>query len=199
METFSTLLTLCKGNPPVNDGFPLQRVGNVELWYFVVDIGLNKLLARQWGDQGIRYIELQLCVPYNMHTVPLCFVAVALIFILMDLCDILPESTPVVTDVTKWLARWPQHWLAIFFCGDYEVPSSKLALNAWSNSLILGLCLNASAWRHIPEAPPDKIPISLRVALAAVGLLWECSSANEATRKILVTKRKPCAYFWGVL
>ena len=32
METPSSLLALCEGNPSVTDGFPSQKVSNAELW-----------------------------------------------------------------------------------------------------------------------------------------------------------------------
>ena len=32
METLSTLLALCEGNPPVTGGFPSQRASNVDFW-----------------------------------------------------------------------------------------------------------------------------------------------------------------------
>ena len=45
MGTFSALLSLCAGNPPVTDGLPSQRESNADLWCFPVD-GLNKLLNK---------------------------------------------------------------------------------------------------------------------------------------------------------
>ena len=35
MDTFSALLTLCEGNPPVTGGFPLTKAIAAELWYFL--------------------------------------------------------------------------------------------------------------------------------------------------------------------
>ena len=35
METFSTLLALCEGNPPVTGGFPSQKTSGAELWCFI--------------------------------------------------------------------------------------------------------------------------------------------------------------------
>ena len=35
METFSALLVLCEGNPPVTGGFPSQRASNIEPWCFL--------------------------------------------------------------------------------------------------------------------------------------------------------------------
>ena len=33
MKSFSSLLALCEGNPPVTGGFPSQRASNTQLWY----------------------------------------------------------------------------------------------------------------------------------------------------------------------
>ena len=33
METFSMLLVLCEGNPPVTGGFPSQKASNGDLWW----------------------------------------------------------------------------------------------------------------------------------------------------------------------
>ena len=35
METFSVLLALCGGNPPVTGGFPSQRASDTELWWLL--------------------------------------------------------------------------------------------------------------------------------------------------------------------
>ena len=35
METFSALLALCEGNPPVTGGFPLTKASGAELWRFL--------------------------------------------------------------------------------------------------------------------------------------------------------------------
>ena len=44
METFSVLLTLCEGNPPVTRGFPSQRTVTRSF-----DVRLNKRLHKQWS------------------------------------------------------------------------------------------------------------------------------------------------------
>ena len=46
METFSTLLALCAGNPPVTSGFPLQRPVTRSFDVFF-DLRLNKRLNKQ--------------------------------------------------------------------------------------------------------------------------------------------------------
>ena len=57
METFSSLLPLCEGNPPVTGGFPSQRpVARSFDVYF--DLSLNKRLSKQsghwWFDTPLR-------------------------------------------------------------------------------------------------------------------------------------------------
>ena len=57
METFSALLVLCEGNPPVTGGFPSQRPLT---WSFDVyfDLRLNKRLSKQsrrrWFETSLR-------------------------------------------------------------------------------------------------------------------------------------------------
>ena len=46
METFSALLALCEGNPPVTGGFPSQRPVTRNFDVFV-DLRLNKRLSKQ--------------------------------------------------------------------------------------------------------------------------------------------------------
>ena len=50
METFSALLALGVGNPPVISGFPSQRASNTDLWCSFA-VSLNKLLNKQSIDQ----------------------------------------------------------------------------------------------------------------------------------------------------
>ena len=45
METLSTLLTLCEGNPPVTGGFHQQRAGNTS-FDIVSEVKLNKRLNK---------------------------------------------------------------------------------------------------------------------------------------------------------
>ena len=47
METFSALLALCEGNPPVTGGFPSNRPVTWNLSFF--DVLLNKRLNNQWS------------------------------------------------------------------------------------------------------------------------------------------------------
>ena len=46
METFSALLALCEGNPPVTDGFPPQRSETRSIDVFF-DLRVNKWLSKQ--------------------------------------------------------------------------------------------------------------------------------------------------------
>ena len=50
METFSTLLALCEGNPPVSGGYPSQRPVTQSFDVFF-DLRLNKQLSKQWKCQ----------------------------------------------------------------------------------------------------------------------------------------------------
>ena len=51
METFSTLLALCEGKPPVTGGFPSQRPTTRSFDDFF-DLRLKRRLSKQWkaGD-----------------------------------------------------------------------------------------------------------------------------------------------------
>ena len=49
METFSALLTLCEGNPPVNDVFPSQR-SMARSFDVFLDLYLNVSNNRDAGD-----------------------------------------------------------------------------------------------------------------------------------------------------
>ena len=62
METFSTLLDLCEGNPPVTGGFPSQRPVT---WSFDVffDLRLNEQLSKQ---SRCRWFETPSC-PLRRH------------------------------------------------------------------------------------------------------------------------------------
>ena len=46
MESFSTLLALCEGNPPLTGGLPSQRPVTQSFDVFF-DLSLNKLLSKQ--------------------------------------------------------------------------------------------------------------------------------------------------------
>ena len=46
METFSALLAICDGDPPVTDGFPQQRTVTRSFDAFL-DLRLNKRLSKQ--------------------------------------------------------------------------------------------------------------------------------------------------------
>ena len=50
METFSALLALCEGKPPVTGGFLSQRPVTHSFDVFF-DLRLNKWLSKQWRDQ----------------------------------------------------------------------------------------------------------------------------------------------------
>ena len=54
MNTLSTLLALCEGNPPVTGGFPSQQTSNVVLWCFLPlvltpTVEQTALLALAWN------------------------------------------------------------------------------------------------------------------------------------------------------
>ena len=59
METFSMLLALCEGNPPVTGGFPSQRP---VMWSFDIflDVCLNKQLSKhstcQWVEMPLHWL-----------------------------------------------------------------------------------------------------------------------------------------------
>ena len=50
MDTFSTLLALCEGNPLGTSGFPSQRASNVK-FFSVVNCLLKKPLNKHWNCQ----------------------------------------------------------------------------------------------------------------------------------------------------
>ena len=50
MKTFSALLSLCAGKPPVTVGFPSRKHGNTDLWCFSV-VSLTKLLNKHSIDR----------------------------------------------------------------------------------------------------------------------------------------------------
>ena len=58
METFSVLLALCQGNPPVIGGFPSQRPVTRSFDIFF-DMHLNKRLSKQ---SGRRWFETPYCL-----------------------------------------------------------------------------------------------------------------------------------------
>ena len=62
LETFSTLLALCEGKPPVTGGFPSQRIVTRGFDVFF-DIRLNKLLSKQ---SRRRWFERPSC-PLSRH------------------------------------------------------------------------------------------------------------------------------------
>ena len=53
METFSALLTLCEGNPPMTGGFPSQRPVTRSFDVFF-DLRLNKRLSKQSRRRWLR-------------------------------------------------------------------------------------------------------------------------------------------------
>ena len=53
METFSTLLALCEGNPPVTGGFPSQRPVTQSFDIFF-DVRLKKGWANNRGTSDLR-------------------------------------------------------------------------------------------------------------------------------------------------
>ena len=54
IQTFSALLALCEGNPPVTSGFPSQRPMTRSFDVFF-DVRLNKRLGKQWS---CRWLEV---------------------------------------------------------------------------------------------------------------------------------------------
>ena len=58
MEMFSTLLTICEGNPPVTGGFPSQRASNVDNVFFVVsDVIIGGMASRLCTQQ---FVQMQI-------------------------------------------------------------------------------------------------------------------------------------------
>ena len=53
METFSSLMALCEGNPPVTGGFPSQRPVTRSFEVFL-DLHLNKRLTNNRDAGGLR-------------------------------------------------------------------------------------------------------------------------------------------------
>ena len=63
METFSALLALSEGKPPVTDGFPSQKTSNVGFDFFVLDDSqknklLNKHLSCRWFETKWRLCDI---------------------------------------------------------------------------------------------------------------------------------------------
>ena len=52
---------VCEGNPPVIDGFPLQRTSNVELWIFYV-ISLN-FFNKKCSDRWMKHFDAYVTSP----------------------------------------------------------------------------------------------------------------------------------------
>ena len=80
MEMFSPLLALCKGNPPVTGGFPLQKASNTD-FDFVFDVSLNKLLNKQSHCRWLRHYDAHIVIIFlnellhgalGLKTVVLC-------------------------------------------------------------------------------------------------------------------------------
>ena len=57
LETFSALLALCEGNPPVTGGFPSQRTSNAEMFFFDIPLNkrMNKHLSCRWFEMPWRF------------------------------------------------------------------------------------------------------------------------------------------------
>ena len=71
METFSTLLALCEGNPPVNGGFPSQRPVRRSFDAFF-DLHPNKRLSKQSDAGDLRRYRAHYDVTVmhnNMHII----------------------------------------------------------------------------------------------------------------------------------
>ena len=83
MKTFSALLILCEGNPPVNDWFPSQRLVTQNFYVFV-DLRLN---IRTDSKQSKRRI------PYDVNVI--AFLASA-----VSIDNLLPHLR------MQWWARW---------------------------------------------------------------------------------------------
>ena len=67
METFSALLVLCEGNPPVTGGFPSQSpvTQNFDVFF---DLRLNKLLSKQSRRWWFETLSRSLWHHYNDET-----------------------------------------------------------------------------------------------------------------------------------
>ena len=64
METYSALLHLCEGNPPVTGGFPLTKANDAELWCFF-DLHLNKRPSKQSRRRWLETPSRSLWRHYN--------------------------------------------------------------------------------------------------------------------------------------
>ena len=67
METFSSVLSLCEGNPPVTDGFPSQRPMT---WNF--DVFFDMLLNKWFSKQSRRMCLRRHIANYNVTVNEFC-------------------------------------------------------------------------------------------------------------------------------
>ena len=79
METFSTLLALCEGNPPGTGRFPSQRASNADLWcYFIVSP--NKQIKKTRLARNSRRYDGHLTSPWCFFLITTvlkwCFVVI---------------------------------------------------------------------------------------------------------------------------
>ena len=125
METLSSLLALCEGNPPVTGGFPSQWVSDADL--FVRRAGLL------WSQQDFEW----------RWSVPLfkCLTVLEFSFILFDLCLLITFFNFImnyVPIVTFWIFTYHKIWiLSIMFC------------SIWSYWIIYFLACLEVSWRVV--------------------------------------------------
>ena len=126
-ETFSTLLALCAGNPPVTGEFPTQRPVT---WSFDVsfDLCLNQHLSKQWRcswcEMPLRSLWRHICnvrAKFNLHHIFVSSWLYAIIAswhgklsILLALC----EGNPLITSGFPSQRASTSSWTNIQFPSD---------------------------------------------------------------------------------
>ena len=158
METFSALLALCEGNPPVTGWFPSQSSGTIS-FDVSFDLRLNKHLNKIRNAGNLRrhraHFDVSVMVCNMSHDmgnllqngfIVRCFVDVILLPVLRILKSVYPNHD----DVIKW-KHFPRYWP--FVRGIHRSPVNSPHKGQWRRALMFSLIYaRINSWVNNREA-----------------------------------------------
>ena len=133
MKMFSTLLTLCERNSPVNHGFPLQRASNVEK--VIMPLCHHDKMSQEW-EYYWKYVHFFQEILYLIATQKYCYCFVNVIFG----CNFvfLLQSAPFHVQVIHIIELLSKSMRIRMFCFKKSVPFTLATSGSigWGNGLL---------------------------------------------------------------
>ena len=202
METFSTLLALSEGNPPVTGEFPSQRVSNTDFNVFF-NLRLNKRLSKQ---SRRRWFETPLRSLWRPFNVTVSFMIIRSLFCCALLC-----SGYAINFLIGWcfIFEFSNIHLSCMVIGTSWI--FKIILIVPGDSLIgiLTASLRSSHYDpqwvmiHLMTIRITNVTLYLRISIEIKeGQLWHAESYRQHSTYDDVIKWKHfpryCPFVWGI-